>query len=46
MDTETGKATFAIVQAEDEIERDRHGARRRLGGRALDDLDGRARASR
>ena len=28
---QTGKATFAIVQAEDEIARARHGDRRRLG---------------
>ena len=46
MDKETGKATFAIVQAEDEIAVDRHGDRRRLGGRARDDVDVRARASR
>ena len=41
-----GKATFAIVQAEDELAAHRHGDRRGLGGRALDDGDRRARASR
>ena len=43
MDKATGKATFAIVQAEDEIARDRYGAWRRLDGRARDDGDRRAR---
>ena len=46
LDPETGKPTFAIVQAEDELAAARHGARRRLGGRARDDDDVRARASR
>ena len=39
IDKETGKATFAIVQAEDEIAVARHGDRRGLGGRARDDVD-------
>ena len=43
IDKETGKATFAIVQAEDEIAVARHGDRRRLGGRARDDGDRRPR---
>ena len=44
-DPETGKPTFAIVQAEDELAAARHGPGRRLGGRARDDDDVRARAS-
>ncbi len=43
IDKATGKATFAIVQAEDEIAVARHGDRRELGGRPLDDRDGRPR---
>ena len=43
MDQETGKATFAIVQAEDELASHRHGARRRVGRRAVDDGHLRAR---
>ena len=42
-DPETGKATYAVIQAEDETRRARHGDRRRLDGRARDDLDGRSR---
>ena len=45
-DKETGKATFAVVQAEDEIAALGMVDRRRLGGRAGDDVDVRARASR
>ena len=37
IDPETGKATFAIVQAEDELAAHRHGAGRGLGGRARHD---------
>ena len=39
MDPETGKATFAVVQAEDEISALGMVHRRRLGRRARDDLD-------
>ena len=39
MDKETGKATFAIVQAEDEIAALGMVRRRELGGRARDDVD-------
>ena len=41
IDKETGKATFAIVQAEDEIASLGMVDRRELGGRARDDGDGR-----
>ncbi len=43
IDPETGKATYAVVQAEDELAVDRHGDRRRLGRRALHDRHRRAR---
>ena len=43
MDKATGKATFAIVQAEDEIASLGMVIGRELGGRALDDRDGRPR---
>ena len=46
IDKETGKATFAVVQAEDEIAALGMVHRRRLGRRAVDDVDRRARASR
>ena len=39
IDPDTGESTFAVVQAEDELAAARHGARRRLGGRARHDDD-------
>ena len=42
IDKETGKATFAIVQAEDEIAAVGHGDRRQLGRRPRDDVHLRA----
>ena len=38
-----GKATFAVVQAEDELAAVRHGAGRRLGGRTIHDFNFRPR---